>query len=550
MGSQMDRAVTTEVERARECYAQRAWSAAFGAFTAAGKELELEAEDLERLAMSAYLIGRDEEYLSALDRAHQAHLQAGATLRSVRCAFWMGLRLLFRGENGRATGWLKRAERLIGCEDADCVERGYLLLPLAQQHIHADECERAAAIAATAAELGERCADHDLIACARHLEGRAFIRQGDVARGLPLLDEAMLLVTAGGLSPMVTGLIYCSVIEACQEIQAVSRAREWTSALSVWCEQQPEMVSFTGICRVHRAEIMQLHGAWREAIEEAQRVCEGCLDPGNRRVAAAGYYQRAEVHRLQGEFAEAETAYRNASQWGWEPQPGLALLRLVQGRTDVAAAAIRRVLGATSDRFERTRLLAAHVEIMLAASDFEAAREACIELDQVAGQFDSDVFAAIAAQARGTVELAQGEALAALVSLRRAWRTWQEIDAPYLAARSRVLIGLACRALGDDEGATLELDAARVTFDRLGALPDRERLDALVKAPEDADHPLTPRELQVLQLIAAGRTNKLIASELVLSEKTIDRHVSNILIKLGVPSRTAATAYAFRHRLL
>lgn len=544
----MDRAVTAEVERARECYAQRAWSAAFGAFTAAGNELD--AEDLERLAMSAYLIGRDEEYLDALDRAHQAHLQSGATLRSVRCAFWLGLRLLFRGENGRAMGWLTRAERLIGCEDTDCVERGYLLLPLAQRHLLEDECERAAAIAATAVEFGERCADDDLIACARHLQGRALIRHGDVARGMPLLDEAMLLVTAGGLSPLVTGLVYCSVIEACQEIQAVSRAREWTSALSEWCEQQPEMVSFTGTCRVHRAEIMQLQGAWREAIEEAQRACQRCLDAGNRRAAAAAYYQRAEVHRLKGEFAEAETAYRNASQWGWDPQPGLALLRLAQGRTDVAAAAMRRVLGATSDRFERTRLLAAQVDIMLTAGDIEAAREACVELDEVADGFDSDVLASIAAQARGAVELAEGDAFAALVSLRQAWRTWQEIDAPYLAARTRVLLGLACRALGDDDGAALELDAARATFDRLEAAPDLERLDSLIKRPADGDHPLTPRELQVLRLIVAGRTNKLIASELVLSEKTIDRHVSNILIKLGVPSRTAATAYAFRHGLL
>jgi DNA-binding CsgD family transcriptional regulator len=546
----MDRAVTTEVERARECYAQRAWSAAFGAFTAAASELELDAEDLERLAMSAYLIGRDEDYLNALDRAHQAHLQTGATLRSVRCAFWLGLRLLFRGESGRAMGWLTRAERLIECEDANCVERGYLLLPLAQRHLLADECERAAAIAVTAAGFGERCADHDLIACARHLQERALIRNGDVARGMPLLDEVMLLVTAGGLSPMVTGLLYCSVIEACQEIQAVSRASEWTSALSEWCEQQPEMVSFSGTCRIHRAEILQLQGAWREAIEEAQRACERCLDVGNQRTAAAAYYQRGEVHRLKGEFAEAETAYRNASQWGWDPQPGLALLRLAQGRTDVAAAAIRRCLGTTSDRLARTRLLTAQVEIMLAASDVEAAREACVELDEVADEFESEVLAAMAAESRGAVELAEGDAFAALVSLRQAWRTWQEIDAPYLAARTRVLLGLACRALGDDEGATLELDAARVTFDRLEALPDRERLDSLIKAPDEADHPLTPRELQVLRLVAAGRTNKLIASELVLSEKTIDRHVSNILVKLGVPSRTAATAYAFRHRLL
>ena len=241
------------------------------------------------------------------------------------------------------------------------------------------------------------------------------------------------------------------------------------------------------------------------------------------------------MHRLRGEFAAAEEAYRSASQWGLEPQPGLALLRLAQGRTDAAAAAIRRAVGATADRLQRTKLLPAHIEIMLAAGDVQEARGACHELEEIAGTFDTGVLGAMAAYARGAVELAEGNPHAALGSLRCAFEVWQQVEAPYAAARVRVLIGLACRALGDDDGGGLELDAARAVFEQLGAAPDLARIDALIQgAPSAHRHGLTRRELQVLRLVAAGKTNKAIAAELCLSEKTIDRHVSNIFTKLDV----------------
>jgi DNA-binding CsgD family transcriptional regulator len=348
----------------------------------------------------------------------------------------------------------------------------------------------------------------------------------------------------------MTGLIYCSVIDACQQMYALDRAREWTSALLRWCDEQPEMVAFTGVCRVHRAEIMQLHGDWREAIEEARRACERCQGT-NQQAAAPAFYQQAEVHRLRGEFAVAADSYRSASQLGWEPQPGLALLRLAQGRTDAAATAIRRVVSATKDRLQRTRLLPAYIEIMLAVGDIPEARGACRELEEIAKSFDTDVLGAMAAHARGAVELAEDDAQAALGSLRRAWQVWQQIEAPYMAARVRVLMGLTCRALGDDEGAGLELDAARAVFEQLGAAPDLARIDSLTQGAE-AGHRggLTPRELQVLRLVSAGKTNKAIAVELSLSEKTVDRHLSNILTKLNVPSRAAATSYAYKHKLI
>ena len=539
-----------ELERGRSCYERRAWSDAYRAFLLADRAAGLEADDLELLAMSAYLIGRDDEYLAVQERAFHAHLDAGRRIRTVRCAFWLGLRLFLRGETGRATGWLARAQRLLEGHEDDCAERGYLLLPLVDQHLAVGDHAAAYDVAASAAEIGERCGEADLVACARHEQGRIQIQQGQIAEGLALLDEAMVAVTAGELSPLMTGLIYCSVIEACQQVYALDRASEWTSALTQWCEGQPQIVAFTGVCLVHRAEIMQLRGAWRAAIEEARRARERS-EGVNRRAIAAAFYQQAEVHRLRGEFVAAERAYRSASQDGLEPQPGLALLRLAQGRSDAAAGAIRLAVNTETDRLQRTRVLPACIEIMLAVDNVEEAREACRELEEIAGSLDATALAAMAAYGRGSVELAEGDARAALGSLRRAFELWQRLEVPYASARTRELMGLACRTLGDDDGGRLELEAAGAVFEQLGAAPDLARIDSLVgDAASGHPHRLTPRELQVLRLVAAGNTNKAIAAELSLSEKTVDRHVSNMLTKLDVPSRAAATAYAYEHKLI
>ena len=537
-----------KLEQGRESYQRRAWGDAYESLTLADQTTPLGIEDLERLAISAYLIGRDDEHLSALERAHHAYLDAGEGVRAARCAFWLGLNLLLRAEMGRATGWFARAQRLL--EGSDCVEQGYLLLPMAEQHLHAGNFEQAQTTAASAAEIGERFRDADLVACARHVQGRALMLQRQMRKGLALLDEAMVAVTAGELSPIMTGLIYCSVIDACQQMYALDRAREWTFALAQWCDEQPEMLAFSGVCRVHRAEIMQLHGAWRDALEEARRA--GARSQGTHQpAAAAAFYQQAEVHRLRGEFADAEKAYRSASQLGMEPQPGLALLRLAQGRTEAAVAAIRRVVGATQSRLLRAKLLPAYVEIVLAINEIQEARDVSRELVEIAESFGGDVLGAMAAHAQGAIELAEGDAQGALVSLRRAGQVWHQIEAPYLAARVRVLVALACGALGDTEGAALEMESARRVFQELGAAPDVTRIKSLTREAK-TDHltSLTPREVQVLRLVSAGKTNKAIAAELSLSEKTVDRHLSNIFTKLDVPSRAAATAYAYQHKLV
>jgi DNA-binding CsgD family transcriptional regulator/tetratricopeptide (TPR) repeat protein len=535
------------LHKAREAYERRAWRDAHKAFLCADEAAPLGADDLERLATAAYLIGRDLEFDGLIERLHRVHAEAIDPEGAARCTFWLALSCLFRGDMGQANAWIARGHRLV--QDRDCAERGYLLLLAAEQQLRSGHAGAACATATDATAIGERCHDADLTAAARHALGRAFIQEGRVPPGLKLLDETMLAVVAGELSPIMTGLMYCSVIEACCEVFELSRAREWTFALSRWCEEQSEMLAFTGTCLVHRAEILQFQGAWPEALAEARRACERRAQRA-RNPPGAALYQQAEIYRLRGECAQADDAYRNASGLGYEPQPGLALLRLAQGRTDAASAAIRRVLIATTDRLHRARFLPACLEIMLAAGDVEGACGVCRELQALAETFDTDVLRAVAAQAHGALALAQGDAPAAVVPLRRAFELWERLEAPYEVARVRMLIGQACRALGDDEAGALELGAARSVFGRLGAQLDLVRLDALLTPAPPPAGPLTVRELQVLRLIAVGQTNKRIAGELHLSERTIDRHVSKILDKLDVPSRAAATAYAFAHHIL
>jgi DNA-binding CsgD family transcriptional regulator len=540
-----------ELARGRESFTGRAWMDAYKSLSHADQEATLGAEDLELLATSASMIGRDDDCLDSLERAYRVHLEAGEALRAVRCAFWMGIILLMRGEMARATGWLGRAQRLVEREANDCVERGYLLVPVMLRYEAMGDWEAAYDTATDAAEIGERFGDADLLALTVHEQGCALIQQGQVEEGLGLLDEAMVAVTAGEVSPIVTGIVYCSVISGCQEVYALRRAQEWTAALTRWCEEQPDMVAFSGTCMVHRAEIMELHGAWRYALQEAQQARRRCEQGNNQAAAAQAFYRQGEVHRLRGEFSVAEEAYRDASLYGWEPQPGLALLRLAQGNHDAAAAAIRRVVDETTPPLKRARLLPAHVEIMLAVDDAAEARIACQELQEISIRYESAMLDAMVAHARGAVDLNEGDARAALLSLRPAWRAWQELEVPYEVARVRVLLGLACRALGDEDTASLELEAARDGFARLGAAPDLARIESLTRsATSDHGHRLTRRELQVLRLVAGGETNKAIATELVLSERTVDRHVSNIFTKLGVASRAAATAYAYKHQLV
>jgi DNA-binding NarL/FixJ family response regulator len=538
------------LECGRRFWAERAWTDAYTSLTNADRAAPLGAADLELLATSAYMLGRDDEWMSLLERAHHVYVDAGEARRAASCAGWIGTNLALRGEVGGATGWFGRAQRLLESYGRDCPEHGYMLLPVMFQHDAAGDFTAAAATAAAAAEIGQRFGDADLFALAIHGQGYMLIKDGRIKEGLGLLDEAMVAVTTGELSPIPTGLVYCGVILACQEVYELSRAREWTAALTRWCADQPDLVAFTGRCLVHRAEIMQLDGAWSDALEEARRAGLRFAETMNPNAGLA-HYRQGELLRLQGEFGAAEEAYREASRCGWEPQPGLAQLRLAQGRGDAAAAAIRRVAGETTEPLKRAGLLPAYVEIMLAAGEVDEARRAVSELEGIGESYESVMLAAMVAHARGAVALADADARAALLSLRQAAQAWQELEAPYDAARVRVLVALACRVLGDHDAATLELDAARGVFEQLGAAPDLAHVGSLTAGAAAGDaHGLSARELEVLRLVAAGKSNREIASALVISEHTVARHVQNIFAKLHVSSRTAAGAFAFEHHLV
>jgi len=527
------------------------WSAAHAQFALADRESALDTADVERMATAAYLIGLDTESATAWSRAYHEHLSNGDWALAGRCAFWMGFGFMMRGEYAQAGGWLARARRQLDQSDVDRPEQGLILIPLALQQFEEGEVPAAFATFTEIGVIGKRWGSADLMAVSHLGCGHALIRFGRMADGVALLDEAMVYVTAGEVTPVLVGLIYCGMIEVCHEIYDLRRARQWTDALGRWCESQPDLVPYRGECLVHRAEIMQIHGAWPDAMAQVVEACERLSDPPGQPAIGHAFYQRAEMLRLQGDFNGADEAYRQASEWGRTVQPGLSLLRLAQGHGDAAESAMRREALEIQDHSRRCRLLPAYIEVMLGVGDAKAARTGANQLADIAAEITSLPLRAAAWQATGAVLLSEGRPDRALESLRRAETAWQKLTIPYEAARVRTLIGQCCRELGDEETAQLEFDAALRLFRQLGARPDAASVEALIRKtlPTQACG-LTAREVEVIRLIAAGKTNRMIATDLFLSEKTVARHISNIFTKLGLASRSAATAYAFEHRLV
>jgi DNA-binding CsgD family transcriptional regulator len=539
----------TGIDQGRSAFQKHRWTEAYENFREADQSGGLPAADLERLATAEILTGESTTGVETLTRAHEEYLVMGDVESAARCAGWMGMQLMFMGERARAGGWFARAQRLVDEQAEPSAVQGLLLLPEGLGKLYGGDPAGALQAFSSVAAFGQRFHDRDLSALGLLGTGQATLMLGHPDKGLKMFDEVMVAVTAGELSPIPSGIIYCAVIGNCHLAFDLERALEWTAALDRWCSERPDMVTFSGQCQSHRAELFMLHGAWAEALAAAA-AAQGLSVKGDPQALYGGYYQQGEVERLSGKLDDAEASYRQAARSGYEPQPGLALLWLARGNAQQAQAMIRRA-AAAADPATRRNMLPALVEIELAASDLEAARRGVQELEALAVECPMPMVQAVACQADGAVRLAAGDATGALHPLREAWRLWQELGVPYEAARSRVLLGSACRALGDDLSAVMDFEAAHAEFLDLGAAPAAAWAASLMRTgSQTAAGPLTPREAEVLRLVAAGGGNRAIAAELYLSEKTVARHISNIFLKLGLSSRAAATSYAYEHGLV
>jgi DNA-binding CsgD family transcriptional regulator len=531
-----------------DAFARRDWQSAYEALQDSKALAPLGAADLERLAVVAQLLGFDEESDRAREQAHRAYLDADDAPSAARCAFWLGMSSMDRGQMAHAGGWFGRARSILDEDGSDCAERGFVLLPQALQLLESGEAQEARRIFLDVQATARKFAHTDLLTLGRLGNGQALTRIGEIAEGTAQLDEAMISVLAGEVSPVVAGIVYCTVIEVCQAVFDLRRAQEWTEALTRWSEEQPGLASFGGKCQVYRSQLMQLHGDWDGALQAAQEAERRLSGPPANPAVGSAYYQQGELHRLRGALADADEAFRRAEEWGYRPEPGRALLRLGQGRTAAAATAISHALNETHVQRSRASLLPAAVEIFATTGDAEGCQEATTELARLAASVSSPWLDAAVSLAEGRASLAFGEPAAAAHELRSALAAWQSLDAPYEVARTRVLLAEASRAVGDIDTAETQAEAAYKEFEGLGVRPAASLLQG--QRAEGGTEGLTPREVEVLRLLARGMTNRAIANSLTISEKTVGNHVGNILGKLGLSSRSAATAYAYEHGLV
>lgn len=525
------------VDEARAAYAAQEWRRAHDLFAAAGP---LDADDHDRHAVCAMLLGRMDEYFALREQAHDELLARGDLVGAAQAAFWAGMQRMVMGDAAVGGGWLARAGRLVAEDGTDSVPAGYMQVAASFEAMAGGDLDRSLELVDDAIDAGRRHGSGDLVALALHQRGLVLIQAGRTDPGLAALDEAMIEITSGRTSPMVTGIVYCGVVDGCWATYELHRAQEWTALMGAWCDAQPDLANFTGECKVRRAELKHLHGHWGDAETELAGVSGADVDAWAAGMAA---YLAGNLDRLQGRFDSAEQSFAEAARLGEDPQPGLALLRLAKGSVQAAAAMVRRCLAETQGDAKRVEVLVAAVEVLIAASDLDAARDAQAQLGELARSRRTATLDALHAQSSALLEAASGRPDAALPAARDALRYWVKLRVPYQEARTRLVIADACRALGDGESADRETATARALLESLGAVPDLARLTL-------SSGLLSTREVEVLRLLTTGATNRAIAEQLVLSERTVDRHVSNIYAKLGVSSRAAATAYAFENQLV
>jgi DNA-binding CsgD family transcriptional regulator len=509
----------------------------------------LAASELDELAEALFWLDDPRASTRTWHRAYAAHVLGGDDDRAAMAAWRAFYDHFLIGEHAIAAGWLRRVHRHVAADGQRPVA-GYLAVAEADRCDAEGRPDVALRETGRAVDIGRRTGDRDLTALALSSRGRLLIARGQVPEGVALLDEAMASVIAGELTALFTGWVFCSALDACHGLADLRRATEWTDAALRWCDTLREGALFPGLCRVHRVELACLRGAWGDAENQVVRACEELLahDP---RYAGEAHYLAGELRRLRGDLDGAEAAYLRAHELGRSPQPGLALVRLEQGEVDAARHALRNASRpGPATPLPRARLLAAMVDAELAAGDPDAAEDAARALEVLADTTGSAYLDSLAAESRGAVALQRGEVAAAFGPLRAAYERHATAGLRFEAARVQVRLGVASRLAGDAEGARLELTAARATFERLGASIEARNAAALLGAPRTRVGGLTDREVEVLQLVALGHTNRRIGTELQISEHTVARHLSNIRLKLGVPSRAAATAFAVANHLV
>lgn len=536
---------STQPRRAAEPTTDRAWEEVYRRLSGTDPA-RLSPEELDDLGESAWWLCHTEEALEIKQRAYVGHVERGSDSAAAMTAWWLSYGHLYWGQRSQASGWLRRMRRHVEAKPEEGVEAAYLSFAVADAALQRGDLDEAESEAGRAVGLGQRLDCPDAVAMGLQVQGRTLGKRGRVAEGFDLLDEAMTFVVAEQISDLLVGSVYCSVIHTCRDFADLERAVEWTESMRSWYEALPTTTPYHGLCRVYRGEVLGLRGMWSQAETELRDASDVLLRL-RPRAAAEALYALGELSVRRGELADAERSFTRSQELGRDPQPGRALLLLAQGRSDEAHDVLQTSLAQPPrDAFLLARLLGVQVEVAISNGEVEAARDAAAGLRVIAGELGGKALDAAASFAGGLVQVASGDLHAGAALLRHSSVVWSELGVPYEEGRARRFLGETLMRVGDDGGGTAELEAARVLFRRVGALRELHQVGKMLG---EFPSGLTAREVEVLRLVAAGMTNREIGRTLVISEHTVRRHIQNIFSKIGVSSRTAATAYAFQHGL-